>query len=376
MTVECAIVDALEEKDMHIPGTGEVKPDTIEDISSISSSKAISKNKIVAVLPAYNEEVSIGSVVLRTKEHAGRVIVIDDGSSDHTASIAKMAGAEVIRHITNKGKGKAFKTGFNAASQNGAAIIVTLDSDGQHNPAEIPKLTAPIFSGEADLVNGSRYINGNGKNTPAYRRIGQTVLDKATNMNSGVKITDTQSGFRAFAVNTLPAFRFKENGFGIESEMLADAAKSDIRIKEVEIDVRYDVDCSTEHPVSHGIGVLVKILRDMEFNRPLYYFTVPGMVVGGIGLVLGLLYLRNFYLGGSLSFGPTLLMIMMTLVGTFMAFTGIILHSISRMIYDLKGSDRNDLNGSTYNYICYRWRGAKYICCGFFVNVIVSGRDT
>jgi len=334
MTVMCA----LGSEEMLIPDTGEIKPDTIEDIPSISSSEAISKDKIVAVLPAYNEEVSIGSVVLRTKEHAGRVIVIDDGSSDHTARVAEMAGAEVIRHTKNMGKGKAFKTGFNAASQNGAAIIVTLDSDGQHNPAEIPKLTAPIFSGEADLVNGSRYINGNGKNTPAYRRIGQTVLDKATNMNSGVKITDTQSGFRAFAVNTLPAFRFKQNGFGIESEMLTDAAKSDIRIKEVEIDVRYDVDCSTEHPVSHGVQVLVKILRDMEFNKPLYYFTVPGMIVGGVGLVLGLVFLRNFYLGGSLSFGPTLMMIMLTLVGTFMTFTGIILHSISRMIYDLKGS--------------------------------------
>ena len=96
--------------------------------------------------------------------------------------------------------------------------------------------------------------------------------------------------------------------------------------------MRYDVDCSTENPVSHGVRVLVKVLQDMELNRPLYYFTVPGMVMGGIGTFMGLSFLKTFYLGGSLMFGPTLLMIMLTLVGTFMAFTGIILHSMSRMI--------------------------------------------
>ncbi|TFG42269.1 MAG: hypothetical protein E4H43_03390 [Bacteroidia bacterium] len=99
-----------------------------------------------------------------------------------------------------------------------------------------------------------------------------------------------------------------------------------------EVGVRYDVDCSTEHPVKHGLGVLVKILKDMEFNRPLYYFTVPCVILTGIGVGMGLEFLRTFYFGGSLNFGPTLLMVMVTLIGTFMAFTGILLHSMSRMI--------------------------------------------
>ena len=262
------------------------------------------------------------------------MLVIDDGSTDRSAEIAELAGAEVIRHPANMGKGAALKTGFTAA--NGADIIVTMDTDGQHDPAEIPKLTAPIQAGEADMVNGSRYIGGNGKNTPAYRRVGQTVLDKATNLSSGLDITNTQSGFRAFAGSAVPAFKFRNNGFGIESEMLADAAKAGLRVKEVEIGVRYDVDCSTEHPVRHGVRVLVKVLYDMELNRPLFYFTVPGMVMGGIGTFIGLSFLRTFYLGGSLMFGPTLLMIMLTVLGTFMAFTGIILHSLSRMINESK----------------------------------------
>jgi glycosyltransferase involved in cell wall biosynthesis len=337
--------NALGKEKLLFSEAGEVNLEVIGNILQSDSSKTginlikQQNSKIVALLPAYNEEVSIGSMVLRTREHTDRVIVIDDGSSDCTARIAMMAGAEVICHTVNMGKGAALKTGFDAASQNGSAIIVTLDSDGQHNPADIPKLIAPILFGRADMVNGSRYMNGNGKNTPAYRRVGQTVLDKATNLNSGTKITDTQSGFRAYSINVASAFRFKQSGFGIESEMLADAAKSNLRIDEVDIGVRYDVDCSTENPVSHGVRVLVKILRDMEFNRPLYYFTAPGIIAAGLGIGLSLAFLRDFNMGESLSFGPTLLMIMLTLIGTFVAFTGIILHSISRMIYDLGRSE-------------------------------------
>ncbi|MCZ7381927.1 MAG: glycosyltransferase family 2 protein [Candidatus Methanoperedens sp.] len=227
---------------------------------------------ITAILPAFNEEVSVGSVVLHAKQHADHVIVIDDGSTDRTAEMAELAGAEVVRHPSNKGKGAALKTGFEAASKNGAKVIVTMDSDGQHDPEEIPKLAAPILAGEADVVNGSRYMNGNRKSTPFYRRIGQNVLDSATNLNSGLHITDTQSGFRAFAVHTLPAFRFGQNGMAIESEMLVDAANAGFMIKEVDIGVRYDVDCSTENPVNHGLKVLINVLYDMELNRSLYYF--------------------------------------------------------------------------------------------------------
>ncbi len=288
--------------------------------------------EILAILPAYDEEVSIGSMVLHARQHADRVIVVDDGSSDRTAEMAKLAGAEVISHPFNKGKGAALKTGFEEASRKGTRVIVTMDTDGQHDPEEIPKLVAPILAGEADMVNGSRYINGNGKNTPFYRRIGQNMLDIATNLNSGLKITDTQSGFRAFAAHTIPAFMFRSNGLAIESEMLMDAVNAGLKVKEVEVGVRYDVDCSSENPMIHGLKVLAKVLHDMELNRPLYYFTLPGIVLAVLGIGMGLSFLQRFYLGGSLNFGPTLLMILLTLVGTFMVFTGIILHSMSRLI--------------------------------------------
>jgi len=296
---------------------------------------------ITAIIPALNEEISIGSMVIKTKKYADNVIVVDDGSTDDTAEIARIAGADVIVHSKNGGKGEALKTGFLAASQNGTKIIVTIDADGQHDPSEIPEVIKPIALKEADMVIGSRYLNGN--NIPIYRRVGQKILDHATNMNSGLHVTDTQSGFRAFAIHTVPTFGFKNNGFSIESEMLADAANAGLKIKEVDIGVRYDVDCSTENPVIHGFHVLLNILRDMEFNRPLYYFTVPGIILGISGLILGLSFLRVFYNGGSLYFGPTLLMMLLTLVGLTMTFTGIVLHSISNLM------QHNKFNSNSIN---------------------------
>lgn len=283
---------------------------------------------ITAIIPALNEEISIGSIVLKTKKHVDHVIVIDDGSTDCTAEVARLAGAHVIEHKKNRGKGEALKTGFCEACKNGTKIIVTIDADGQHNPDEIPKVVKPILCKDAEIVIGSRYLNGN--SIPLYRRIGQEILDRATNINSDTGISDTQSGFRAFAVHVVPYFKFKRNGFSIESEMLTDAADAGLKIEEVDIGVRYDVDCSTENPFYHGIKVLISICQDMEFNRPLYYFTVPGMVLITIGLYMGLSFLQAFFNGGLLQFGPTLLMMLITLVGIFMSFTGIILHSISR----------------------------------------------
>ncbi len=297
--------------------------------------------KITAILPAYNEEVSIGSIVLSTRKYVDRVIVVDDGSTDNTAEIAELAGAKVILHNSNGGKGAALKTGFEAAKD--SDIIVTMDSDGQHNPSEIPKLITPLINGETDIVNGSRYIHKKDKNTPSYRRVGQTVLDKATNFSSGLEVTDSQSGFRAFAKHTLPAFRFSCIDFGIESEMLVDAANAGLRIKEVEISVRYDVDGSSKNPVSHGIGVLMRIVNDMEFKRPLYYFTLPGIVIILFGVSLSLLFFGDYLAGTSTTLLPTALTIMLTLAGGFLAFTGIILDSMSRMINRITNNSNQDI---------------------------------
>ncbi len=292
--------------------------------------------KITAIIPAYNEEKTIGSVVLGTRQRVLRVIVVDDGSQDKTAEIAKLAGAKVLVHPQNQGKGAALKTGFQAARD--SDIIVTLDSDGQHEPREISRLLEPILNGEADVVNGSRYLNGNGKETPAYRRVGQNVLDTATNFSGKINVTDSQSGFRAFAGHTIPIFRFHSTDYTIESEMLIEAAKAGLRIKEVEISATYGEETHhKKNPLSHGISVLVRILQDMEFNRPLYYFTIPGLILMIVGMILGLKFFGQ-YLGGQMTtLLPTTLAALITILGAFVAFTGLILHSVSRMIWRTMG---------------------------------------
>lgn len=295
--------------------------------------------KITAILPAYNGELCISSIILSSKKYVDRVIVVDDGSTDNTAEIAELAGAEVISHHSNIGKGAALKTGFEAVKA--PEIIVTLDSNGQHNPEEIPKLVNPIINGEADIVNGSRYISGNKKDNHPYILIGQEVLDKINNLGSKLAITDSHSGFRAFAGYTVPAFRFNCIDFGIENEMLMDAANAGLRIKEVEINIRYNANGSTNNLASHIFEVLNRIINNLEFQKHLFYFALPGVLITIVGISLGFLFFGDYLARSSIivpsasySLVPMIFTIMMILVGGFLALTGIILNSIEKSNYN------------------------------------------
>lgn len=286
----------------------------------------------IAAMPAYNEERSIARMVAGAKKYVDTVVVVDDGSSDATAEVAESAGAYVVIHEQNGGYGAALRTCFEAARGLGADKMVIIDSDGQHDPEEIPKLLWPLGRG-VDLVIGSRFCNGNGKDIPAYRKVGMKVLDIATSAAGGISVTDTQSGYRAYGRRAIDCIYIDGDGMSAGSEILLQAKDNNLKVEEVEIHCSYDVDrASTENPVSHGVKVLLTLLHDMEIRRPLYYFTVPGMVLAATGIAIGLELLRVFYHGGQLSYGLTLLMILLTLVGSFMAFTGIILHAISRLI--------------------------------------------
>ena len=170
--------------------------------------------KIIAALPAYNEEVAVGSVVLRAGEHVEKVIVVDDGSTDRTKEVAELAGAVVVRHGSNAGYGAAIKSCFQKAKELDADILVILDADGQHDPDEIPHVLQPIYEG-VDIVIGSCFIT-NGNSIPAYRKFWMMVLNSATNAGSKNKVSDSQSGFRAYSKNAIGSLRFRRNGMGTE----------------------------------------------------------------------------------------------------------------------------------------------------------------
>jgi glycosyltransferase involved in cell wall biosynthesis len=285
---------------------------------------------LTVIISAYDEEVSIGSIVLLTKLYADNVIVVDDGSTDRTAEVARKAGAQVIVHRASKGKAESLKVGFNTAADLGADIIVTMDSDGQHNPADIPKLVAPILKGDAEMVNGSRYLNYPGKNTPLYRRVGQTLQDTTAKMNFNLKITDTQSGFRAYAASTKDVFRFSGKKTAIENEMLADAGRSGLRIKEVEIGVYKNPGTSIRNPAKYILGALKTVVEDIEANKPLYFYTVPGFALATCGFYMGFKFMEAFFLGSaSLNFGHTFLMVFLAIAGAYMTLRGIIEHALA-----------------------------------------------
>ena len=284
-------------------------------------------------MPAYNEAHVIAEVIKGCKKYVDRVVVVDDGSTDNTLDIAESLGAYVVRHETNIGYGAALRNCFETARHLGASAMVIIDSDGQHDPSEIPKLLEPLKNG-FDLVIGSRFVNGNGKNVPIYRKFGMKVLDVATYVAGGPNVTDSQSGFRAYGKRAIENIHLYDTDMSAGSEILIQAGDYNLKFTEVEIHCRYDLDnCSSEHPFIHGSRVLFRILKDMEYRRPLYYFAFPGMIMASTGFLMGLKFLQDYYMGGGyLRFGPTLLMVMLTIIGAFMVFTGIILHAISRMI--------------------------------------------
>jgi glycosyltransferase involved in cell wall biosynthesis len=245
----------------------------------------LKKEGIVVVIPCYNEEIAIGSIVLRSLKYAEKVLVIDDGSRDRTAEVARMAGAEVLVHGTNLGKGASIRDAFQYIKMK-PDIVVLIDGDGQHNPDEIPILVKPILSKEADIVNGSRFIANKGNKVPLYRRFGQTVLTTMTNIGTKQKLSDSQNGFRAFSRNSFEHFALNQKGMAIESEMLIDAANANLKIVEVPIEVRYDVDGSTYNPIKHGFSVLNSVIVLISQRRPILFFAVPGFISIIFGVVI------------------------------------------------------------------------------------------
>ncbi|NQT71967.1 MAG: glycosyltransferase family 2 protein [Chloroflexi bacterium] len=218
------------------------------------------KPKIIAGIPAYNEEQFISEIVRKTSRFVDEVIVVDDGSTDRTVQVAEAAGATVIRHKVNRGAGAATETCFKEARKRGADVLVTLDGDGQHNPDEINDVAGPALSGEADLVIGSRFIE-NHNNMPIYRRLGINVITWLCNFGSKERITDTQCCFRAYGKKAIHTLGSNEEGFGFSIDLLIQSRDKDLNIAEVPISCIYHSDCHTENPVTHGLGVAYSVLK-------------------------------------------------------------------------------------------------------------------
>ncbi len=322
--------------------TSDTENAAFEENGSCPTANPSHVNSITAVIPAYNEQETIGQIVQTAKQYADDVIVVDDGSDDCTGELAVSAGASVIRIPKNTGKGHALSIGLSTAAMNGCNVIVCLDADGQHDPVDIPKIVQPIVEDKADMVIGSRFLDRESKDLiPAYRKIGQSILTSATNFGSSVKITDSQSGYRAFTKEVVREFAYSEAGMGIESEMIRNAVKSGARIQEVPVAAKYEgLESSTYSPGNHGITVLGSIIRSVRSEHPLLYFGVSGAIMVTVGIILGLYAILQYTETHALPFGPTLIAVVVTILGILFILVGLILNAISELGKD-KGAMAN-----------------------------------
>jgi glycosyltransferase involved in cell wall biosynthesis len=286
--------------------------------------------KVIVGMPAYNEAKYIGSVVLQARQHADEVIVVDDGSSDRTAGVARLAGATVVRHEYNEGYGVTIRNLIEEAKRRNADILVILDADSQHNPDEIPRLVEGITGG-ADIVIGSREMQKN--KIAGYRRLGQKVLSRLTRVASGKRLTDTESGFRAYSRKAMAVLELKENGMAISSEIISEAVSRGLEIGEVPISISYTGDGSTLNPVRHGLGVFNRIMVIISERRPLLFFSLFGSIFLAIGLAAGIMVIRIYYFGANVfATGIALVSILFITVGMLTVFTGIMLNVLIRRI--------------------------------------------
>ncbi len=211
-------------------------------------------NKVWIVIPAHNEEKHIGKVIKETKKFANNILVVDDGSQDKTSFVAEKSGAFVLKHIVNLGKGAALKTGCEYAIKKGAEKIVVLDADGQHDPKEIPNFIKAL--NKADIVFGYRRLN---RNMPFVLRYGNWFIFFMTKLLFGLKIVDTQCGYRAFTSGAYNKIKWDSQDYSMESEMIAKTGKAHLRYSQIPIETIYS-DKYKGTTVIDGIRIILNMV--------------------------------------------------------------------------------------------------------------------
>ena len=297
---------------------------------------------VLAGIPAYNEGNTIGGVVEAVAQYVDEVLVVDDGSTDRTALEAKAAGATVVQHERNRGYGAALQTIFEQANGGLVDHLVILDADSQHDPSDIPKLVTEQRETEADIVIGSRFVDGGETNAPAYRHAGLFVVNTLTNLSFGrynpkTWIRDTQCGFRAYskdAIASLAAADDIGDQMSASTDILNHAVQHDYDLLEVGTTVDYDVErASTQHPLSHGYSLVQNIVRIVEHKHPLPVLGVPGFLSWFVGLIVAHWMVGNFASSGTIA-------LPLVLVAGFFVMSGLMLCTMAVVLHLLVQFDR------------------------------------
>ncbi|WP_276282369.1 glycosyltransferase family 2 protein [Halorussus caseinilyticus] len=304
-------------------------------IGSAATEGTGSRTEVLVAIPAYNEAETIGEVVTEVRQFADRVVVVDDGSGDDTAERAEQAGARVVVHRRNQGYGGALQTAFEEADRLGVEHLVILDGDGQHDPADVPKLVETQRETGAEIVVGSRFLGDS--DVPLYRRFGLFVVNTLTNVGLGAFrpeswIRDTQSGFRAYDADAIRSIA-EDDSIGTQmsasTDIIHHAFNRNYSVEEVGTRITYDGEnANSQHPLSHGVVLIRNILTLIEQERPIMLIGVPGFVATFVGFGLGYWALTNLFRSGDFPVGLAIASVFFVLAGGLACFSAVILHSI------------------------------------------------
>lgn len=231
----------------------------------MADASTLERNDIVIVVAAYNERQAIADVVNDLRQRYPRVVVVDDGSRDGTAETARAVGATVVRHVINRGQGAALQSGITYALNQGAEVIVTFDADGQHRPEDIEGLIRPIVEGRVDIALGSRFLGGRAK-IPWARAALLFAAVSFTRLTSGVRLTDTHNGLRAFSRRAAQCLDIQLDRMAHASELIDQVQRSGLPYTEVPVTIRY-----TEYSMGTGQSnwAAFRILWDYVLSKVL-----------------------------------------------------------------------------------------------------------
>ncbi|MFA5930017.1 MAG: glycosyltransferase family 2 protein [Candidatus Micrarchaeia archaeon] len=288
----------------------------------------MTRGKIAIFIPAYNEERNIGSSVLLSKKY-GDVFVIDDGSGDRTAEIARKAGASVIAHRGNKGYGAALKSALSAARGMDADAFVIVDADGQHDAGEIPIVAQPVLEGRADFCQGSRFL-GKFVSAPVGRREGVAFINKLTSAHNGKKEVDAQCGFRAFSKLAAGKMAVASDGYAGGAEMVSSAQHAGLRVAEVPVHVKYFPE--KNNPFAQGAGLVDYFAGLLIRKNPLALFAGMGTLMLVVSALLGIFVVDTFYTRHELATGSAFLTVFFGIAGMIMVLIGLNLYTLKKML--------------------------------------------
>ncbi len=265
--------------------------------------------KLIAIIPAFNEESTIGDVIKGTFKYVDDILVINDGSTDQTFDIATNTGAIVIDNIVNRGLGKTIKRGYDEAIKRGADIIVQIDADGQYDPKEIPKLIQPILDNKADLVLGTRLENLK-YDMPWMKKKGNKAFTWLLRRLTGADIKDGQTGFRATRKEVFETIEI-QGDFTYTQEMIVKTAKEGWRIANVQVNF-YQRSAGESRlmsgPFSYAWRAWIIIIRTIRDDDPLKFFGLPGILLTISGLLLGAAILYKFTVIGIIGHTPAVIL--------------------------------------------------------------------